>query len=175
MVILPVISTFSCSLCQQFSMHYFRFLDFSDFTPSVTDFSPPWTWVEMLFIEYSIAAENRTQVLADTRWTEAEAITAITKQSKASGNFVWKPYPNAIFSKLPKPVSRKTKRIEPKNPPTIVAGCDATRRGFAICIPLNNSTDIAKDITHDGLDASAIVCEHFCVLQILKATTTNSF
>ena len=134
---------------------YFRFFDFSFLSPSVI-FSDPWTWLEMLFIEYSIAAEKSTQVLDETLWTDPEAMTAMIKQNKDSGNFVWKPLPNVIFSKFPSPVKRNTNSIDPRNPPRMVAGWEAIKNGLAICIPLKRSTDNAKDTTQDGLFASAI-------------------
>ena len=140
---------------------YFRFFVFSFLVPSLVIFSPPCTWFEMMFMEYNMAAENRTQVLADTLWTDADAIIEITRQNNASGNFVWKLLPNTIFSKLPRPVSRNTNKIDPRNPPTMVAGWEAIRSGFAICIPLNNNTDTANDTTHEGLTASGILVNTF--------------
>lgn len=97
-----------------------------------------------------------TQVVAETRWTEAVADTAMAKQRTASGHLVWKPWPNIILSRLPKQVSKKTKRMLPRNPPTIVMGCEETSSGFIICIPLKVRMDRTKDTIHEAPTANAI-------------------
>ena len=61
---------------------YFRFLDFS--AGALDGAGTPYSSCAILFIPYIMPSEKRKQVDAATRWTEAEAMTAVTAQSRTS-------------------------------------------------------------------------------------------
>lgn len=103
-----------------------------------------------------------------------------------STHFVWNPLPKMICSRFPMAVSRKTKRMDPKNPPKIVMACVEASIGLAICMPLkvrmakieatgNDVPSVNAILSFKNYNSELLTFSLFCRQQRVKPSQSTRY